>query len=53
MNIERLETGGPFAQVVTEMERLLETAGSSRAGLLSVNVYLADIADFQAIATRA
>ena len=36
-------------EVLAEIDRLLQLAGSSRAGLLSVNVYLADIADFKAM----
>ena len=33
-------------QVLAKIDRLLETAGTDRARLLTVTIYLADIADF-------
>ena len=36
-------------QILTQIDRLLEAAGSSRTRLVSVNIYLADIADFAAM----
>ncbi len=38
-------------QVLGEIDRLLGIAGSSKANILSANVYLADMADFAAMNT--
>lgn len=75
INITRLETEGPFSnvviandtiytagrvspdragsievqttQVLDEIDRLMQLAGTTRKGLVSVTVYLSDIRDFQ------
>ena len=46
---DSLDAGGQTADILSQIDALLAQAGTSKAHLLSVQIVLADLADFEAV----